>query len=599
MLDKDFLQSIPNDSGIYMMLDNRSSVLYVGKAKNLYKRLASYLRYSGSDHNKTTVMLKQVHKVNTIVTRTEKEALILEASLIKKHKPKYNIILRDDKNYPYIKVTTQEEWPRVYMTRRKKKDKARYFGPYSSSSSMWSTLKLLHSLFPLRKCKGGKLRPRKRPCLNLQLGQCLAPCMGGTDKILYMENVNKVLMLLEGRNKDLLGHLTSQMQEEAKKYEYEKAAVLRDKIHAIKRTTEKQMVVSDHTKNQDVFGFCRKDAAVSVTILFIRRGTISGSRSIFLNEPYGEDEKILSQIINQFYFDVHNLPSEIILPFQIPDLTLFLEHFSEISKGKIQITIPQRGDKIKLVELAHKNAEKNFRDQEKKEQSWLSLGETLQKKLKLHRQPERIECLDISNLSGKQAVGSLVHFYRGEPDKNRFRHYKIKEISGPDDYGMMEEVLTRRLTKGVAEDNLPDLFVVDGGKGQLGMAMQVAGRLNITHEIDWLGIAKEKEEEGEKLYKPGRKNPIQLPAHNPALLYLMRIRDESHRFGVTFHRKLRNKATLKSTIEEIPGIGPSRKKLLLKELGSLKRIKEANEEQLSKITGVGPELAKIIYNFFH
>jgi excinuclease ABC subunit C len=599
MLNNEFLQSVPHDSGIYMMLDKRSTVLYVGKAKDLYKRLASYFRFTGSDHSKTTVMLRHVHKINTIITHTEKEALILEASLIKKHKPKYNIILRDDKNYPYIRVTLQETWPRVHMTRRKKKDGAKYFGPYSSSSSMWATLKLINSLFPLRRCKGAKLKPRKRPCLNLQLGRCLAPCAGDADHAMYKENVQKIILLLEGKNKDLISNLTNQMEKMSKNYEFEKAAVLRDKISAINKTTEKQIIVSNHTRDQDIFGFFRNDASVSIAILFIRSGAVTGSRNFFQREPYGDDSKILSQVINQFYFDGTNLPSEIIIPFKVPDLELFLEHFSELSSSKVHINIPQRGDKIKLIELATKNAEKVFSQREKKEQSWLSLANTLQKKLHLKKFPDRIECLDISNISGKQAVGSLVHFYNGEPDKSRFRHFKIATVKGPDDYAMMEEVLTRRLSRGIKENNLPDLFVVDGGKGQLSMALRVADALNIRDALDWVGIAKEREEEGEKLYKPGRKNAIILPFHNPALLYLMRIRDESHRFGVTFHRKLRNKATLKSTLDDIPGVGPQRKKDLLRELGSLKQIKLASIDQLSDVSGIGKELAQTIYDFFH
>ncbi len=581
-----------------MMLDKRSTVLYVGKAKNLYKRLSSYARYSGGTHSKTTVMLQQIDKIDTIITRTEKEALILEASFIKKHKPKYNIILRDDKNYPLIKVTVQEEWPRVMMTRYRKKDSARYFGPYSSSSSMWATLKLISSLFPLRKCKGSKLKPRKRPCLNLQMGQCLAPCMDIANRDTYMGNVKKVIMILEGKKRDLVSRLSKQMQQESDNFEYEKAAVSRDKISALRRTLEKQVVVANHHNDQDIFGFYRKDAAVSVAILCIRSGIISGSRTFFLADPYGDNPAILSQILNQFYFHGANLPKEIIVPFQTPDHDLLLEHFTELHGSRVQITTPKRGDKVQLISMAQENARQIFEEKDKKERSWNSLSETLQKKLKLTRVPESIECLDISNLSGKQAVGSLVNFYRGEPAKNRYRHYKIRTVSGPDDYAMMEEVLERRLTKAISEECLPDLFMVDGGRGQLSMAMRVAGKLGISNKIDWIGIAKEKEEEGEKLYKPGRKNPILLPPHNPALLYLMRIRDESHRFGITFHRKLRRKSTLQSALDAIPGVGLSRRKLLLKELGSIKQIAAASEADLSKVSGIGPQLAKLIYQYF-
>ena len=301
MFPEDVLLSAPHSPGVYLMLDSKSAVLYVGKAKDLFKRLSSYAHFSGAEYNKTAVMLSRVHNVDTIITSTEKEALILEASLIKKHKPKYNIILRDDKNYPYIRVTVQEEWPRVMMARRKKKDRSRYFGPYSSSSAMWSTLKLISALFPLRQCKGSKLKKRSRPCLNRQIGKCLAPCAGGADSQLYQEHVNNIIMLLEGRNRDLTRQLKQQMQESSDALEFEKAAAIRDQISALSRTLEKQVISASHTKDQDVFGFGRHDTAVTIAILFIRDGLINGSRTFFLADPYGEDASILSQVLSQFY----------------------------------------------------------------------------------------------------------------------------------------------------------------------------------------------------------------------------------------------------------------------------------------------------------
>lgn len=582
-----------------MMLDEKSSVLYVGKAKDIHKRLSSYTRHSGAEHSKTTIMLDKVHEVKTIITNTEKEALILEASLIKKHKPKYNILLRDDKNYPYIKVTVQEEWPRVFMARRKTKDKARYFGPYSSSSAMWSTLRLISSLFPLRQCKGAELKKRKRPCLNRQIGKCLAPCAGNADHDHYQENVHRILMLLEGRNKDLIGTLTQQMQVAAKELDFEKAAQIRDQISALSRTLEKQVISASHNKDQDVFGFARKDTAVTVGILFIRNGVITGSRNFFLADPYGDDKAILSQALGQFYGPDSSPPKEILLPFE-PDDCHLLEEFLNDGEGvRIHFIIPQRGDKSHLVGLANANALKVFEEKEEKKNSWENLAITMEKVLHLTRKPTRIECLDISNISGKQAVGALVCFTEGEPDKGNFRHYKIRTVDGPNDYAMMKEVLQRRLDRGLNEDTLPDLFVVDGGKGQLGMAMAVAEELGIRDNVDWIGIAKQREDEGEKLYKPERKNPLILPAYNPVLLFIMRIRDESHRYGVTFHRRLRNKATLASELDTIPGIGKEKKKRLLRDLGSLKRIKEATQEELMTVKGVGRELASEIYQHFH
>jgi excinuclease ABC subunit C len=601
MFPADILKSVPHSPGVYLMLDRKSAILYVGKAKDLQKRLASYARFSGAEHNKTTVMLERVDRVETIITRTEKEALILEASLIKQHKPRYNIILRDDKSYPLIKVTVQEEWPRVMMTRRRKNDGARYFGPYSSASSMWSTLRLITGLFPLRRCKGDTLHPRKRPCLNGQMKHCLAPCVNPTPEVRtrYREHVDKIIMILEGRSTDLAARLRQQMERDSEALEFERAALIRDQIQALGQTLERQVVIAGHAKDQDIFGLARKDAAVSIAILFIRSGIISGSRTYFLEDPLGDDQALLSQVLNQYYFHGTNLPQEILLPIAPDDLEVLSEHFNELSHGKVSLSVPQRGDRMQLITMARANAEQVFAEKDNKERSWQSLAAAMQRKLHLDRPPARIECLDISNISGKQAVGSLVSFETGQPQTNGYRHYKIKSVAGPDDYAMMGEVLERRLTRGVNEGNLPDLFVVDGGRGQLGMAMHVAKDLGITDDLDWIGIAKEREDEGEKLYKPGRKNPIVLPSHDPVLLYLMRIRDEAHRYGITFHRKLRRKSTLASQLDEIPGVGPARKKALLRHLGSLKQIMTAQIDQLADVPGVGPELAAQIHAFFH
>jgi excinuclease ABC subunit C len=598
MFPQSALSSAPHSPGVYLMQDGKSTALYVGKAKDLFKRLSSYAHYSGAEYSKTAVMLDRVRKVETIITNTEKEALILEASLIKQHKPKYNILLRDDKNYPYIKVTLQEEWPRVFMVRRKTRDKARYFGPYSSVGSMWSTLRLIAALFPLRNCKSSELKARPRPCLNRQIGRCLAPCAGGADRALYLEHVGKILMLLEGRNHDLITSLQKQMLAAAENLDFEGAAVRRDQIAALSRTLEKQVIAAGHHKDQDVFGFARKDAAVTISIFFIRNGLINGSRTFFLADPFGDDGSILAQALSQFYDGDTLIPGEILLPFAPSDQDLLEEYLCDISETRVHVKIPQRGDLQQLVAMANANALQAFAEKEKKSKSWENLGESLLKTLQLARLPKRIECLDISNISGKQAIGSLVCYSQGEPDKANFRHYKIRTVDGPNDYAMMKEVMERRLRRGMEEQNLPDLFLVDGGKGQLGMALAVAAELGLTDDIDWLGIAKERQDEGEKLYKPGRKNPIILPAHNPVLLFLMRIRDESHRYGITLHRKLRNKSTLASAIDHIPGIGAAKKQQLLRHMGSLKRLRTATRAELMQVRGIGPELATTIVDFF-
>lgn len=405
-------------------------------------------------------------------------------------------------------------------------------------------------------------------------------------------------MVLEGRNKSLLEDLKTEMQEASDQLLFERAAELRDQIKALSRTLEKQIVASGHLWDLDVLGYCRQGTSIGIAILFIRDGLISGSRNFFLSDPMESDETVLAQALNQFY-DQNTIPAkELVLPFSVEDKELLAERFSELAGSSVLLKVPMRGDRVQLLQMANANAAHIFDEKEKQERSWLGLSASMEKLLHLAHSPERIECLDISNTSGRQAVGSLVCFEKGQPAPTRFRHYKIKTVPGPDDYAMMEEVLQRRLRRGIEEDNLPDLFVVDGGRGQLGVAMRVADELGIVGELEWIGIAKEKESEGEKLYKPGRKNPILLQAHNPVLLYLMRIRDESHRYGVTFHRKLRNKVTLASTLDQIPGIGPDRKKSLLKQLGSVNRIRNAKIEELSSVPGIGPELASAIHAHF-
>ena len=599
MLDQEFLSSVPHAPGVYLMLDTSSTVLYVGKAKDLCKRLASYIRFKGSAHNKTAVLLSKVHKVDLVLTNTEKEALILEASLIKRHRPRYNVILRDDKSYPLIKVTVQEEWPRVFMTRRKKNDKARYFGPYASSSSMWTTLNLLQTYFPLRRCKGTKLKPRTRPCLNFQMNRCVAPCCGKIDNQTYRGMVDKAILFLEGRNRNLLRDLQRDMKQASARLDFEQAAVIRDQIGGLKRTLEKQVVVTQSKEDRDVYGFARSGASVSVVLLYVREGVVRGTRMFFMEDTYGDDQAIMSQIVKQVY-DERSLPPQLVLlPFEIDDQLLLGERLSELSGRKTVLSVPRRGGRKDLIAIANANARQRFDELDKKRASWDALGTDLQKRLSLNRLPHHIECVDISNISGANAVGSLVRYKQGEPEKDGYRRYKIKQVEGPDDYAMMREVLTRRFSASNPESNFPEMLLVDGGKGQLSVAVSILKEYDLLTEIDCIGIAKERQDEGEKLYKPGRKNPIILPPHNPVLLYLMRIRDESHRFGVSFHRSLRNKQTLGSRLDTIPRVGPARKKQLLKQIGSLKKISEAAVTDLMAVDGIGPELAEQIYDHFH
>ena len=542
-------------------------------------------------------MLSHVQRVETILTTTEKEALILEASLIKQHRPRYNVILRDDKNYPLIKVTTRDPWPRVMVTRKRLRDGNRYFGPYSSGTAMRATLHLLNAQFPLRRCT--IMRERSRPCLNYQMGRCLAPCAGRVNAEEYQRMVRDILLILEGKIGDVVKELTVKMEQAAENLAFEKAALCRDQIKGLTRTIEHQAVVAEHHLDQDVFGIHRQDASVGVALLFVRGGMITGAQSFFLADPLGEDDSLLAQTILLYYSAERQPPRELLLPFAIEDQDLIGERLAELREGPVALLAPQRGKRMQLMQMATANAAQVFSERARQEQSWETLATTLHGKLRLTNRPDTIECLDISNLQGKQAVGSLVCFVRGDKAAKLYRHYRIKSQDTPDDYAMMREVLERRMAKGVETGTLPDLLLLDGGKGQLQVAVEVLARFDLLQQIDLVAIAKEKAEEGEKLFRPGRKNPILLPAHSPVLLYLMRIRDEAHRFGITFHRRLRGKEQLHSQLDAVEGIGPKRKKQLLQTMGSFKRVLEAGVDELTSVPGIGPDLAREIYRQLH
>jgi excinuclease ABC subunit C len=535
--------------------------------------------------------------VETILTTTEKEALILEASLIKKHRPRYNVILRDDKNYPLIKVTIKDEWPRLHVTRRRIRDGNRYFGPYTSTAAMRASLHLLFSMFPLRRCR--TVHKRDRPCLNYQMKRCPAPCCGLIDRAEYQAMIDEVLLILEGKSRQVLDRLHEKMRAAAEQLAFEQAAFYRDQINGLNKTLERQTVVAEHQLDQDVFGLARENASVGIAVLFVRSGMISGAQTFFISDPIGEDDRILRATIFQYYSARRQPPRELLLPLAPEDETLVQERLSELRLGPVRLSVPQRGKRMQLMRMAADNAAQIFAEHNRKRKSWDTLAVSLQKSLKLRSRPETVECLDISNLAGKQPVGSLVCFVHGEQEKYRFRHYRIRLKEEPDDYAMMDEVLVRRMETGLAKDNLPDMLLLDGGKGQLNIAVNVLARFDLLNRIDLVAIAKGKQEEGEKLFRPGRKNPVLLPGHSPVLLYLMRVRDESHRFGITFHRKLRNRATLHSRLDNLSGVGEKRKKLLLKGLGSYKRIMAATVDELTAVPGIGGKTAASIYNQLH
>ena len=543
-LSADFLLSVANRPGVYIMRSRQGQFLYVGKAKNLRKRLASYQRVNPKDSPKTTLLLGKVAKIETILTHTEKEAFILEASLIKKHRPKFNIELKDDKSYPRIKVTMAEEWPRVYMTRRRIKDGSRYFGPYTSAGAMRNTLSIINRLFPLRRCKGRNIKKRERPCLNFQMGRCLAPCSGKVDKEEYRRMVHNVLLILEGRNKELRIQLEKEMQQASKTLEFEKAAILRDQLQSLAKTLEKQVVVSNLDRDQDVFGYVRKGAGIGISVVSVRQGIVCGQQVFFLLDPIGDDSEVMEEVLRQYYLKEQTIPEEVLLPIQVADHISLQDWLSKIRGKNVQLRVPQRGEGLKLLRLAEKNAKNVHIAQENRERSWQELARNLQRKLHLVSFPARVECLDISNLGGKQPVGSIVCFQEGEKAPNEYRHYSINSAHEPDDYRMMHEVLTRRFTGDEKQGILPNLLVIDGGKGHLNVARNVLNDKGLQDRVELVSIAKDKEKKSDKIYRPGRKNPISLVHHSPVLFFLMQVRDEAHRFGITFHRRLRRRKHL-------------------------------------------------------
>ena len=598
VLTAGFLRTVPKGPGVYLMKDRQGQILYVGKAKNLHKRISSYQRVNPKVSAKTVLLLGKVAVIETILTHTEKEAFILEASLIKKHRPRFNIELKDDKSYPRIKVTVGEEWPRVYMTRRRIKDGSRYFGPYSSAGAMRNTLSIISRLFPLRRCKGKYIKKRERPCLNYQMGRCLAPCSGRVEKKQYRQMVANVLMILEGRNRQLRTQLETEMQKASEVLEFEKAALVRDQLNALAKTLEKQVVVSNLDRDQDVFGYLRKGAGVGIVVMNVRQGMVCGQQVFYLLDPIGNDSEVLGEVLRQFYAREESVPDELLLPLQVADQTSLVEWLSDIRGKGVRLRIPKRGEGLKLLHMAAANAKQVHIDQENRERSWQELARNLQTKLHLRTFPTRVECLDISNIGGKQPVGSLICFLAGEKAPKEYRHYSIRGYHEPDDYRMMAEVLTRRFTAGDEQVIIPDLLVIDGGKGHLNVARDVLRDKGLQDQVELVSIAKDKENRTDKVYRPGRKNPIGLMRHSPVLFFLMQVRDESHRFGIALHRRLRLKRAFASELDNVPGIGPSRKKMLLKTLGSPAKVKQASRAELASVPGIGTELAGQIWDFF-
>jgi len=601
------INNLPTNPGVYLFKDKKGTILYVGKAGNIKHRVRSYFQRPSEKGTKTSVMLEKVADIETIVTHTEKEALILEDNLVKEHHPRYNVKLRDDKRYPCLRLSVEEEFPTLSIVRKIKKDRSLYFGPYSSATSLRETLKLIRRIFPIRTCHNTRFSNRIRPCINYEMGRCPGPCCGKIDLVQYREIIRQTRMFLEGKNRDLLARLKRKMEKESEQLHFEKAARSRDQIEHIKKVIEKQKIVSRDFVDQDVIGFHREDHTVVIHPLFVRAGKLQGGRGFTFPSMSLPDEEVLSSFLRQYYREDRFIPERILIPQSIPEQGLAEEWLTEMKGKRVWILVPQKGDKKELLQMACDNAEKFLIAKIGYEEERGKLLEALKERFNLNRTPKRIEAFDISNLQGGDAVGSMVSFEGGEPTKERYRHFRIKTVEGADDYGMMYEVLLRRYRRAVEKHDLPDMVLLDGGRGHLNVAQEVFKELGIKG-VDLLSLAKARrggdhrdhiEKSGEKVFHPQHKEPIVLGKQSPLLRFLDRIRDEAHRFAITYHKKVRKKGTIRSVLEEVQGIGGVRQRELLKYFGSVEKIKEATLEELGRVPKMTPKSARSVYDFFH
>lgn len=602
---------LPQVPGVYVFKDARNRVIYVGKAKNLHKRVHTYFKSDTDLSTKTALMMKRARGLDFILTETEKEAFILESNLIKQYLPRYNIILRDDKRYPCLRLDIQERFPHLTIVRKIKKDGAHYFGPFSSANAVRSTHRLIDQVFKLRKCKTREVKQRSRPCLNYQMNRCLGPCTHPVSPHQYRAMVQQVRLFLEGRNQELLKRLRDDMQRASAGLEFEKAAAIRDQIQAIEKTVERQHVVSSKMIDQDVIGVSEEDGRFQVVILYVRKGYLMGTRNYLFKDPAASCSDILEAFVKQYYARGIFMPKEVLLSHPMEDLSGINEWLSGLAGKKIYIRHPQRGEKRRLIQLALKNAD-NLLQRVPEAGFEEDLLSRLQGVLGLSHKPRVIEGLDISNLQGGMAVGSVVSFVEGKPHRDGYRSYRISAVDGIDDYGMMGELVTRRLKRG----QLPDVFVVDGGKGHLNVVNQAVDRyaqkagtengppVSSEGEIFVPGVVSiakaeaQRNETMDKIYIPGRKNPLALKPGDPLLLLIMHIRDEAHRRAISHHHRLRKNGLTQSDIDGIPGVGPKRKKRLLKHFNGFEGVSRASAAALMEVPGISRILAETIAAFF-
>jgi len=603
------LKNLPDRPGVYLLKDTRGEVLYVGKAQSLRHRVRSYWQKGpivGPDGQRIRAVIDRIADLEITLTDNVSEALLLEASLIKRFQPRFNVRLKDDKSYPYIKVTLADDFPRIERTRKLVNDGSRYFGPYASASSVDESMNLVRRLFPFRTCtidiRDGE-RALQRPCLLYHIKRCQGPCIEAISKADYRADIAQVELFLEGRQETLVKALGREMAGASERTDYERAAILRDKIRAIERTMESQKMAAFARTELDLVGLARQDNQAAIQLFAIRNGKTIG-RDVFLLDAVREapDEEVLASFLEQYYARATSVPREVYVPAPLPDAADLESFLAGRRGGPVHVRVPQRGEKRSLMTLATRNAGDTLAREQAR---WLAdQGKTLvaleglAEALGIAGPPLRIECYDISTFQGRESVGSMVVFEDGRPKTGEYRRFRIRTVSGPNDFASHQEVLRRRFRRarsgeeGSEEElrwKLPDLVVVDGGRGQVSAAKEVLDELGL-HELPLAGLAKEREE----LFLPGRSEPVLLPATSPALYLVQRLRDEAHRFAITYHRDLRAKSTVRSAFDDLPGVGPKRRRALLRVFGSVKRVRDAPVEQIAAVPGISRALAERI-----
>jgi len=597
-------EQLPQRPGVYLFQGAKGETLYVGKARRLRERVQQYL--AGHDtRTMVPVLVSLTRRIDIAVTDTEKEALLLENTLIKLHKPRYNVLLKDDSSYLYLSIRPQSAWPRFTIARKRKNKKAVYFGPYTSASKARKSLSFLQRVYPLRTCTDQVLRNRKRPCLLHQMGRCVAPCTEEISKTHYNNLIKEAMALLEGKRESVVGQLTDKMLAHSEAMEFEQAANVRDVIESLRATIERQKVVAKRSIDQDIWGIHLVDGLGAISVVPYREGIMQQPiNGVF---QYVEDapDETLSSLMNQYYQHQTLIPPRVLVPLDLTDQDALQEVLSERRGTRCVLTRPQRGMPARLMKLAKTNAQVHFQSQRNNDLQMEEALSELAQALDLDGPPERIECFDNSHIQGHHAVAAMAVFVQGAPSKKDYRRYRLKSGSGADDYASMREVLTRRIRRGLQEDNLPDLLVVDGGKGQLSAAIRVLNDLGV-HQLAVACISKSKAERArggdgatDRIFLPGVEEHAPLPRGSRGLRILQHIRDESHRHAVQYHRKVRNRRTLTSALEGIPGIGPKRRNALLQHLGSVDRVLAADIDALAKVPGVGPKTAITLHRLLH